>query len=327
MFESQKFTDDEYSAYHDKDFSAYNESAILLNDKMLTMTFFRFRHKQLRDDLTKSAALNQLEIPYNMRREISVIIQPLKNFGIETLTYSRYYDTGREILLTNNPSWYDEYFQVHHSYEENNVSNSDIQYLKNNRTSSTYKQIDEKNRLSMIRYLTNYREIFTFSGDSSNEHLKSFYINNMELFDAFILYFEERAETILSFYAKKQIKFSSNNKHLEKTIHQEHPSHYDLKNLAIAEMKTQQYIIKGRKIKISRREIECLALFHAGYTAKESAKLLGLSFRTIEKYFEVIKDKLNCLSKRDALKLLIADGFPQNVLNYYLVTATDNTVP
>lgn len=52
---------------------------------------------------------------------------------------------------------------------------------------------------------------------------------------------------------------------------------------------------------LSNRERECLKLLIQGKTAKETALILSLSYRTIEAYFENIKNKLDCSSKRDLL--------------------------
>lgn len=54
---------------------------------------------------------------------------------------------------------------------------------------------------------------------------------------------------------------------------------------------------------LSMREKECLKLFLEGKTSKETALQLHLSPRTIEYYFENIKDKFGCNSKREIYKL------------------------
>jgi steroid delta-isomerase-like uncharacterized protein len=48
---------------------------------------------------------------------------------------------------------------------------------------------------------------------------------------------------------------------------------------------------------LSRRERECLEFLLQGKTAKETAAILALSYRTIESYFENIKKKLKCSNK------------------------------
>jgi DNA-binding CsgD family transcriptional regulator len=55
--------------------------------------------------------------------------------------------------------------------------------------------------------------------------------------------------------------------------------------------------------KLSSRERQCLKLLIDEKSAKEIAVLLGLSRRTIEFYFENIKDKLSCWSKQELLAI------------------------
>lgn len=50
---------------------------------------------------------------------------------------------------------------------------------------------------------------------------------------------------------------------------------------------------------LSSRERECLKYLLRGKTAKETAQHLQISFRTIEYYFENIKNKLDCDRKKD----------------------------
>lgn len=52
---------------------------------------------------------------------------------------------------------------------------------------------------------------------------------------------------------------------------------------------------------LSKKEKECLKYFLEGKTAKETALCMQISFRTIEYYFENIKNKLTCYRKRDLL--------------------------
>lgn len=54
---------------------------------------------------------------------------------------------------------------------------------------------------------------------------------------------------------------------------------------------------------LSAREKECLKYFLQGKTSKETAALFFLSHRTIEYYFENIKDKLGCSNKREIYRL------------------------
>lgn len=55
---------------------------------------------------------------------------------------------------------------------------------------------------------------------------------------------------------------------------------------------------------LSHKELECLIYLSIGKTAKEIAKINGLSFRTIEKHIENIKEKSDCHSRSELVRLL-----------------------
>lgn len=57
-------------------------------------------------------------------------------------------------------------------------------------------------------------------------------------------------------------------------------------------------------IALSKRERACLELYREGLTAAQTGERLGLSPRTVESYFESIKSKLGCDSKRELLRPL-----------------------
>lgn len=61
--------------------------------------------------------------------------------------------------------------------------------------------------------------------------------------------------------------------------------------------------LKTKASFLSSREKHCLKLFVSGKTAKESAAILFISHRTVEYYFENIKNKLDVSSKKELFAL------------------------
>ena len=72
----------------------------------------------------------------------------------------------------------------------------------------------------------------------------------------------------------------------------------------VNEILTQQY----PGMTIADREMECLFYTAGGRTAKEIAKQLALSPRTVEHYLENLKTKFNCSSKTDLRNKLVPGG-------------------
>lgn len=59
---------------------------------------------------------------------------------------------------------------------------------------------------------------------------------------------------------------------------------------------------------LSNREQECVHYLTKNMTCKETAKLMNISYRTVEKHLENIKNKLGCYSRSD----IISRFFEQN---------------
>ena len=77
-------------------------------------------------------------------------------------------------------------------------------------------------------------------------------------------------------------------------------------NILLTQDDTQQELAFLNAIKqvpmLTAREYQCLKLYQQGLTAKQTARQLNLSYRTIEEYFEHIKLKYGVSYKRDLLK-------------------------
>ncbi len=72
----------------------------------------------------------------------------------------------------------------------------------------------------------------------------------------------------------------------------------------------RSYIIgQNPDFHLTVRQSECLFFIIRGRTNKEIAKILNLSFRTIECHIEELKDKFNCKTKGNLVDAAIAYGF------------------
>ena len=76
-------------------------------------------------------------------------------------------------------------------------------------------------------------------------------------------------------------------------------------------MPEQGYEIVGNIGNLTKREFECLFFMLRGKSAKETAKILSIAPRTIEKHIEHIKLKLNCHRRSDIIEKALHDGLFQ----------------
>jgi DNA-binding CsgD family transcriptional regulator len=60
---------------------------------------------------------------------------------------------------------------------------------------------------------------------------------------------------------------------------------------------------------LTKREAECLICLAYGLTSKETARLLKISFRTIEIYIQQVKHKFNCSTRPALIREAMAAGF------------------
>jgi DNA-binding CsgD family transcriptional regulator len=60
---------------------------------------------------------------------------------------------------------------------------------------------------------------------------------------------------------------------------------------------------------LTKREAECLVCLAHGLTAKETSRLLKISFRTIEIYIQQVKHKFNCSTRSALIREAMAAGF------------------
>lgn len=78
------------------------------------------------------------------------------------------------------------------------------------------------------------------------------------------------------------------------------------------------------EIDLSQRQSECLFFLLRGKSAKSIAKLLNISYRTVESYIEDIKYRLACSSKSEiiekAWKLGYMNILPESLINKELIT-------
>lgn len=131
-------------------------------------------------------------------------------------------------------------------------------------------------------------EGYLFGRRGMNKEQGSDFFPHLEMMNNFISYFKEEGASLLK---------ALNNDSFD--LKRAKGSDFFVENYPVA--LANQDLCSYSFFPLSPRERECLELLKQGKTAKETAALLGLSRRTIEYYFDNIKDKLNCSSKRALL--------------------------
>lgn len=122
-----------------------------------------------------------------------------------------------------------------------------------------------------------------------------------EIFEKRIKQFWLLADSVLDYYATPD-DLKNLNKSPEKLIIEERDKKRFLEKLS-----DYRRFSKNQAVELTSREQECLYYFINGYTAKEIAKQLSLTYRTVQSYLARIKQKYGCTSKHELRQKLFPE--------------------
>ena len=248
--------------------------------------------------------------------QIRKVTQPLQeHFGIGYFTYHRIDNTGKYTVLVDRPDWAEYYVSekifLNDPYLRHPSVYQSGMALIDQHGSKEYKELvleAGKKVLSMdlgatlIQKNEEYVEFFGFAANKKTSCLENLYLNHPQLLKSFALHFKSQLGGILS---QMEDEADSLVNLKGKDFDCKQPICPDIQPTALfAYYKDLGMHAEIQKIqKLSAREKQCLKLLIQDKSAKETAVVLKLSRRTVEYYFENIKNKLDCWSKQEILKI------------------------
>ncbi|KTD11442.1 Response regulator containing a CheY-like receiver domain and an HTH DNA-binding domain protein [Legionella hackeliae] len=142
-------------------------------------------------------------------------------------------------------------------------------------------------------------KLYSFEAPLGKHDINHIYLNNLDIFKKFSNYFEDQITFIRDKFNKNIIQANQ----VPEFTNLWDTSFRD-KNSSEQTLPTMFYSAES-KVQITPREKEVLFWYIKGKTSDETAKLLNVSRRTIERHFENLRDKFGCFSKNQiALKLM-----------------------
>jgi DNA-binding CsgD family transcriptional regulator len=246
--------------------------------------------------------------------KVKALAEPLqRSFGIDTFWHTSIKQNGECTHFSNTPEGTQSYFESH--YYENNPflrhpDNYDTGYCIVSELSKDYfpevleAQVKHnlQHSLDHVLYLSRSGKdqvhLFGFATTQKNLPMLTTYLNSLGFLQTFIDYYLNEMKPM--------------RRHLEQfticlpelvgpSFFKKRDSIFRKKNAGpqfLRLLGNETVDVKFLKT-LSSREMECLRLFLKGKTAKQTAALLGLSHRTVEFYFENVKNKLGCLTKAE----------------------------
>lgn len=233
-------------------------------------------------------------------RSITAICKPLQDcLDIPLFCYGRVETNGTVVNLSNSlyelDVYYDNKMYLHdphlvhpHLLRSGTIfipSSYNPEYMQTICKITKFTQI-----LAIVETFEDHTEIFSFGTKGNNSsHSKLF--NSLDLLHRFIRHFKREAEPLIE--KARRDKFNGKNAK-GKIFFEGQPT-----PLLINDPQTKRFL--NLVMPLTKRERQCLELFKQGKTAQMTGAILGLSQRTVESYFENIKNKLGCSNKSDLL--------------------------
>jgi DNA-binding CsgD family transcriptional regulator len=237
------------------------------------------------------------------------------HFGIDYFTYHRIDNHGKYTVLVDRPEWAEHYvgeqiylndpYLRHPSVYQSGTSLMDMhgskEYLEKLYDAGK-KVLNVDLGVMLIQKSENHVDFFGFCGNKATSALQHLFLNHPQIFSSFAAFFTQSLHSIL--IQMKQETSSLIDLKGDDFFHKE-----TICPELSSEILLDFYHALGKKDdvekinRLSKRERQCLRLLLDGKSAKESASALSLSPRTVEYYFENIKDKLSCWSKQEVFEL------------------------
>lgn len=261
---------------------------------------------------------------FNNTEDIQRLCRPLEKLNITYFCHVKINAQGDFSCLGNNPKFLEHYLA--NEYYNSDIHLTNIENLGHHILWDLIEVKARTARMNELAYENGLKHTFTIvktRQDEKNfyhfstlnkEIINKIYLNNYDLLEIFIRYFDEQL---------------SNSTELKESYNFRHPIDYEFGSFSLANnMDDTQFKIKELlnffntslpqqseinssllRYKIasllSRREIDVVSCLLQGKTAKETAENLFISDRTVETHLENIKVKCNCRTKLELISKLL----------------------
>ncbi|WP_131795818.1 LuxR family transcriptional regulator [Fluoribacter gormanii] len=255
--------------------------------------------------------------------QIIPICRPLNNLGIHTISVLINYDDGKQIYLSNNQDWIDDYYNLE-LYKSSIYESCPTKFrtgfnlwpvdLNLPVYSHGLQRYDCGKGITFCQRHSDHTAFYFFSGSKDNTLLNDIFLNNLSLFKNFSSYFyAEKKDLIASLRS-----FNFTRTGLETLSNEKKDSNL----LLLADEKYLEYQITLKSLEmqfcvnlnqgdfldleLTFRQKQILYLSLQGKSSKEIARMINISHRTVERHFELLRLKTGLRNKQALLLFLIS---------------------
>lgn len=165
------------------------------------------------------------------------------------------------------------------------------------------------NGFTVSKYTDDYVETWSFATDKASESTTQFYVNNLSLFDQFIVYFKKYTSEFTKDINDEKLAVFQNPFNLN-CVSSDSLGNKDLKDFLPGKNNITMFKFlceNGKIATLSARELECLFYISSGKTMKSIANIMSISPRTVEVHIQSIKRKTNTHYKAELSNLINLD--------------------
>jgi len=220
----------------------------------------------------------------------------LKQYGIVDFAYARIYSGGRDAFVTNNAPLAKAF--VHERFYERIYCAEPDQYVESFALSVAMGQDDifafykehfnVGHNVTLVKPCGEYTEFAHFSGAGDDYGAYNFFINNLDLLMRLRNTFRDTYTGLIKQAQKSPMIYPT-------------PSG---DQSILVDKKFQQSLTQKQSQwngVLSLREQECVKWLSKAMTAKEIARELKCSFRTVEKHLDAAREKLHCRNRMEVV--------------------------
>jgi len=244
--------------------------------------------------------------------DIKTTAAPLESVGIHHFSHVRLYADNSVMLLTEHPEFSELY--VREKFYEIALAGDYDQYqpgyfLWNSISDQTiFKAFEQSNGFangfSIFKRNEDYCDAFHFCAEKENKEIDLFYLNNIDLLEQFVGYYRDKASDIIQGAENHRYVYPET-----RNDNSEFVSLYDINPNSLQQLLMLHKSSLGFSdhLNLTKRQQQALEFLVKGYSTKEIARELGISFRTVEKYVAQLMGKFSVHSAKKLVAKVIAD--------------------
>ncbi len=249
---------------------------------------------------------------FNAVKQVKTISNDfLQHYNLTHFSYFRFYDDGTSFSLTTHPEVSIAFFRerfyntIEYNKATDRIDSAALLWLAlspndNKLINYVKSHYNLANGLLIIKKQAGFIENYYFATNPDNLYVNNAYLSRLDDFYNFCFYFKEQARKLIIKNHKNRIALPDYEPQVQAVSLNFYPALKQRINIDEPLFK-KLYYCPDFTAALSRREFQCLASIALGMQIRDIANKLELKERTVNFYFENIKQKLGLHSRKELI--------------------------